>query len=57
MAQKFPSEELRCGSVIEPLPDIHKGPGSIPGTTGGKKKDRSRKDVRLEQRAPVSGAG
>lgn len=35
--QKFPSEELRCGSVIEPLPDTHKGPGSIPGTTGGKK--------------------
>lgn len=39
MAQKkFPSEELWCGSVTEPLPDIHKGPGSIPGTTGEEKK-------------------
>lgn len=30
---EFPNEGLQCGSVIEPLPGIHKALGSTPRTT------------------------
>lgn len=41
--QKFPSEELWCGSVIEPLPIIYKGSGDqVPSLAPQEEKQQTR---------------